>query len=125
MCALSRPAFIAAPDQRKIFLLTRPEQYPTSPSASPSANIRGSLRLRLDYLGTVEIKLRPLQDGATLVFICGVQLSTFLPPAGGAVHGLQAFNGASLTDTIGLARGVLPRRIRHFLRLTSAALPAN
>jgi hypothetical protein len=92
------PVFTAAPDDRRVVLIAVSEPF----TVSPPANIRGSVRLRLDNPGTIGIGLRPLQGEQTLDFIGGIELSNFLPPAGGAAHGLQAFTSARFGDLIGL-----------------------
>jgi hypothetical protein len=92
------PEFTTSPDDRRVFLMAVTEPFTTS----PPANIRGSVRLRLDNPGTVGIGLRPLQGEQTLDYIGGIELSNFLPPSGGSVEGLQAFGSARFSDLIGL-----------------------
>jgi hypothetical protein len=93
------PTFTAAPDQRAVFLIAVSEHF----STSPPANIRGSIRLRLDGCGTVGVGLRPLQGEQTLDFIGGFELSNLCPGnAAGSVHGVQAFTGARLADPFSL-----------------------
>ena len=87
-----------SPDDRRVFLLAVTDPFTTS----PPANIRGSVRVRLDDLGTIGIGFRPLQAEQTLDFIGGIELSTFLPPAGGGVYGLKEFKGDRLGDPLGL-----------------------
>ncbi len=96
--ALPLPAFTSSPDDRRAFLIAVTEPFTTS----PPANIRGSVRLRLDNPGTVGIGLRPLQGEQTLDFIGGVELSNFLPRSTGSAHGLQAFSGNRFGDPFGL-----------------------
>jgi len=91
------PAFLAAPDNRQVFLIAVTERFTTS----PPANIRGSIRLRLVGLGTVGFALRPLQAEQTLDFIGGFELSNFLPPAGGQITLLQGFRDDRLGDPFG------------------------
>src|SRR4029079_11957271 len=71
-------------------------------TTSPEANIRGSVRLRLNNLATVGLGVRLLQGEQVLDFIGGLELSNFVRPAGGGVNGLQSFRGERLSDTIGL-----------------------
>lgn len=92
------PEFTVSPDERRVFLIAVSEPF----TVSPPANIRGSVRLRLDSPGTVGIALRPLQGEQTLDFIGGIELSNFLPPSGGTVNGLQAFSSARFSDLLGL-----------------------
>lgn len=92
------PAFTASPDDRRVFLIAVTEPFTTS----PAANIRGSVRLRLNNPATVGLGLRPLQGEQTLDFIGGFELSNFLPPSGGGVNVLQAFKGDRLNDPFGL-----------------------
>jgi hypothetical protein len=96
------PAFTASPDLRRVFLIAVTSRFTTS----PPANIRGSVRLRLNNPATVGFALRPIQGEQTLDFIGGVELSNFLPPSGGGIHLIQGgFGGDRLTDPFGLPTG--------------------
>jgi hypothetical protein len=75
------PAFTSNPDTRQVFLIALTEPFTTN----PAANIRGSVRLRLNNLATVGLGLRPLQGEQTLDFIGGFELSNYLPPSGGDI----------------------------------------
>jgi hypothetical protein len=88
----------ASPDDRRVFLIAVTDPFTTN----PVANIRGSVRLRLDNLGTIGIGFRPLQGEQTLDFIGGIELSNFLPPANGGVFALKEFRGDRLADPFGL-----------------------
>lgn len=93
------PVFTASPDDRRVFLIAGTEQFTTS----PPANIRGTVRLRLDNIGTVGIGFRISQGEQTLDdFIGGIELSNFLPPSIGSIHGLHAFHYIRLNDPLGL-----------------------
>jgi len=96
--AVPLPTFIASPDSRQIFLIATTEAFTTS----PPANIRGSVRLRLNGLGSIGIGVRSLQSGRPLDFIGGMQLSNFLLPIPSEVDALQTFSGTRLSDSIGL-----------------------
>jgi hypothetical protein len=87
-----------SPDDRRVFLIAVTDPFTTN----PVANIRGSVRLRLDNLGTIGIGFRPLQGEQTLDFIGGIELSNFLPPANGGVFALKEFRGDRLGDPFGL-----------------------
>lgn len=87
-----------SPDDRRVFLLAITEPFTTN----PAANVRGSMRLRLDNPGTIGIGFRPVQGEQTLDFIGGIELSNFLPPSGGDVSGLREFRGDRLGDPFGL-----------------------
>ena len=88
----------ASPDDRRVFLIAVTDPFTTN----PVANIRGSVRLRLDNLGTIGVGIRPLQGEQTLDFIGGIELSNFLPPANGGVFALKEFRGDRLGDPFGL-----------------------
>jgi hypothetical protein len=88
----------ASPDERRVFLIAVTDPFTTN----PVANVRGSVRLRLDNLGTIGIGFRPLQGEQTLDFIGGIELSNFLPPANGGVFALKEFRGDRLGDPFGL-----------------------
>jgi hypothetical protein len=83
-----------SPDDRRVFLIAVTDPFTTN----PPANVRGSVRLRLDNPGTIGVGFRPLQGEQTLDFIGGIELSNFLPPSGGSVSGLQEFKGDRLGD---------------------------
>jgi hypothetical protein len=93
------PAFTSAPDDRRVFLIAVTEPFTTS----PVPNLRGHVRLRLiNPPGIVGFGLRPLQVEQTLDVIGGVEVGTYLPPAGGDVYVLQSFKGSRLSDPYGL-----------------------
>jgi hypothetical protein len=92
------PAFTSSPDDRKVFLIAVTEPFTTN----PPANIRGSVRLRLNNLATVGLGLRPLQGEQSLDFIGGFELANFLPPSGGGINVLQGFKFDRLSDPFGL-----------------------
>ena len=92
------PAFTVSPDDRRVFLIAITDPFTTN----PPANIRGSVRLRLNNLATVGLGLRPLQGEQTLDFIGGFELANFLPPSGGGINVLQSFKGDRLGDPFGL-----------------------
>ena len=97
-------AFTSAPDSRQVFLIGVTERFTTS----PPANIRGSVRLRLQGLGTVGLGVRPLQAEQTLDFIGGFELANFLPPSGGGINLLDGFKGDRLGDPFGFpSRGLI------------------
>jgi hypothetical protein len=96
--AAALPAFAASPDERRVFLIAVTEPFTTT----PPANIRGSVRLRLNNLATVGLGLRLLQAEQSLDFIGGFELSNFLPPSGGAVNVLQGFRADRLGDPFSL-----------------------
>jgi hypothetical protein len=92
------PAFTSNPDTRQVFLVAVTEPFTTN----PPANIRGSVRLRLNNPATVGLALRPLQGERTLDFIGGFEISNFLPPSGGDISLLRGFRGERLSDPFGL-----------------------
>jgi hypothetical protein len=92
------PVFTSSPDGRRLLLQAISEAF----TVSPPANIRGSVRLRLDSPGTVGIGVRPVQGEQTLDVIGGIELSNFLAPTNGGVFGLQSFTSARYNDFIGL-----------------------
>ena len=92
------PVFTASPDGRRVILQAISEQF----TGNPPANIRGSVRIRLDSPGTVGIGLRPVQGEQTLDVIGGIELSNFLPPTNGGVFGLQAFTSVRFSDLLAL-----------------------
>lgn len=87
-------AHLVSPDDRRVFLIANTE--PIKGAAGP--RVRGSLRVRLDGLGTLGIGFRPVQGGAPLDYVGAVEVSNFLPPAGGSVHAMRGFSGATLTS---------------------------
>jgi hypothetical protein len=95
---LPLPVFTSSPDGRRLLLQAISEPF----TVNPPANIRGSVRLRLDSPGTVGIGLRPVQSEQTLDVIGGIELSNFLAPTNGGVFGLQSFTSARFNDVIGL-----------------------
>jgi hypothetical protein len=92
------PPFTSSPDDRRVFLIAVTDRFTTS----PPANIRGSVRLRLNNLATVGLGIRPLQAEQTLDFIGGFELTNFLPPSGGGINVLQGFKGDRLGDSFSL-----------------------
>jgi hypothetical protein len=68
--------FTSSPDDRRVFVIAVTEPFTTN----PPANIRGSVRLRLNNLATVGFGLRLLQAEQSLDFIGGFELTNFLPP---------------------------------------------
>lgn len=92
------PAFISSPDNRQVFLIAVTDRFTTS----PAANIRGSVRFRLNTPATVGLGLRPLQGEQTLDFIGGFELSNFLPPSGGGINVVHGFKGERLNDPFAL-----------------------
>ena len=86
-------AHLTSPDDRRVFLIANTE--PIKGGSGP--RLRGSLRVRLDGLGTLGIGFRPVQGGAPLDYLGAVEVSNFLPPAGGGVNAMRGFSGATLT----------------------------
>ncbi|MCC5929160.1 MAG: hypothetical protein JJU28_07940 [Cyclobacteriaceae bacterium] len=88
------PQFLAAPDQRRLTTIATAEAFTTN----PPAQIRGSLRLRLDGPGTVTIGFRVSQGGNFTDIIGGVQLykSAFSPQ--GEVHVIPGFRIERIED---------------------------
>jgi hypothetical protein len=87
-------AHLVSPDDRRMFLIANTE--PIKSAAGP--RLRGSLRVRLDGLGTLGIGFRPVQGGSPLDYLGAVEVSNFLPPAGGGVHAMRPFSGAMLSS---------------------------
>lgn len=93
------PAFVAAPDLRHLVLLATTEPL----TVSPPANIRGSLKLRLDGLGVVLVGLQPLQGSSSPDFIGGFELANFATPnPSGSAHVVRGFSHARTDDIFAL-----------------------
>jgi hypothetical protein len=90
------PAFLASPDFRKRAIIATSEPF----TASPPAQIRGHLRLRLDGLGIVTVGFRPVQGAQSPDFISGVQVASFALPGGprGEAHVLNGFSLTRIDD---------------------------
>jgi hypothetical protein len=81
-------AHLASPDDRRVFLIANSE-----PIGVAGAPLRGGLRVRLDGPGTLGIGVRPASRAD---YLGAVEVSNFLPPAGGSVHAMRAFTGEML-----------------------------
>jgi hypothetical protein len=92
------PAFTTSPDGRRVFLIASTEPFTTS----PAVNIRGSLQIRLDSLGTVGMGVRLEQGGSPLDYLGGFELSNFLSPTPSQLDGLQTFTAARFNDFVSL-----------------------
>lgn len=89
------PAFLASPDDRQFVLLATTEPLTTT----PPANIRGSLKLRLDGLGVVLVGLEPMQGTSTPGLIGGFELANFATPSpSGQFYAVRAFNHARIDN---------------------------
>jgi hypothetical protein len=78
-------AHLASPDDRRVFLIAN-----TEPISAAGPKLTGGLRVRLDGLGTLGIGVRPASRAD---YLGAVEVSNFLPPAGGGVQAMRAFTG--------------------------------
>lgn len=97
------PAFTASPELRQLALLASTEPLTTS----PPAQVRGSLRVRLDGPGIVLITFQPVQGSANEDYVAGIEVGNFIGPSSspglrGTVSLLRGFAVAKLNDIFGL-----------------------
>jgi hypothetical protein len=82
-------AHLVSPDDRRVFLIAN-----TEPLSAAGPQLSGGLRVRLDGLGTLGIGVRPASRPD---YLGAVEVSNFLPPAGGSVHAMRPFSGEMLS----------------------------
>jgi len=89
-------AFIASPDFRKRAVIITSDSFTTS----PTTQIRGHLRLRVDGPGIVIVGFRPVQGAQAPDFISGIQVSSFALPEGlrGEAYVLYGFPPSRIED---------------------------
>jgi hypothetical protein len=92
-----QPSFVADPDRRRRAVLATSAAFTTS----PPANVRGSMRMRLDGPGTVTIGLRPAQaGGASPDFIGGIAVGNYLPGVPSQAYVVPGFTLARVTNDV-------------------------
>lgn len=92
------PAFIASPDARKRAAIFTTDTF----TIQPSAQIRGSVRLRVDGMGGVTLGLRPIQGNLSADFIAALLLENYLLPGpfSGEANILPDFSLARIENDI-------------------------
>ena len=87
-------AHLASPDDRRVFLIANSERI-----SEAGGKLTGIVVVRLDGPGTLGIGVRP---ASRTDYLGAVEVSNFLPPAGGSVHAMRPFTGAMLTSFLPL-----------------------
>jgi hypothetical protein len=87
-------AHLASPDDRRVFLIADSERI-----SAAGGKLAGIVVVRLDGPGTLGIGVRPV---SRTDYLGAVEVSNFLPPAGGGVHAMRPFTGAMLTGFLPL-----------------------